>query len=92
MCVDVSQVVCFMTILTNPQIVVTLGIIGSLATAMGSACSKYNRVLLPGVLATLADAKVTSYTAHKYCSYTTIDCIIAQEVLNLMRYCRGLFC
>ena len=81
--------VCFMTILTNPQIVVTLGIIGSLATAMGSACSKYNRVLLPGVLATLADAKVTSYTAHKYCSYRLYN---STRVLTLMRYCRGLFC
>ena len=60
------------------QIVVTLGIIGSLATAMGSACSKYNKVLLPGVLATLADAKVTCLlhrsTQPLHTPYTTVDC------------------
>ena len=37
---------------------VTLGIITSLAGAMGSSCSKFIKVFIPGVLGTLVDAKV----------------------------------
>ena len=72
---------------------VTLGIIGSLATAMGSACSKYNKVLLPGVLATLADAKVTCLlhtcrpTQQLHISYTTVDC----ELLDIVLKCSVCF-
>ena len=40
------------------QIVTTLGIIGSLATAMGSACSKFSRAFIPGTFGVLADSKV----------------------------------
>ena len=53
------RIITYLLTISLSQIVVTLGIISSLATAMGSACSKYNKVLLPGVLTTLADAKVT---------------------------------
>ena len=42
----------------SAQIVTTLGIIGSLATAMGSACSKFCRAFIPGVFGALADSKV----------------------------------
>ena len=40
-------------------IITTLGIIGSLATAMGSGCSKYVRAFLPGVLSSLSDSNVS---------------------------------
>ena len=40
----------------------TLGIIGSLAGAIGSSCSKYNRAFVPGMLSTLTDSKVLMIT------------------------------
>ena len=40
------------------QIITTLSIIASLATAMGSACSKFTRAFLPATLGVLTDSKV----------------------------------
>ncbi len=48
-----------LTCLLLPQIMTTLSIVGGLATAMGSACTKYGKVFIPGVMGSLADANVS---------------------------------
>ena len=58
--------VCFKCYLFSLQVIVTLGIIGSLSAAMGSSCSKFCKVFIPGVLGTLVDAKVQYMYMYMY--------------------------
>ena len=73
-------VILIIIIIIIQQIITTLGIIGSLAGAMGSSCSKFNKIFIPGVLGTLVDAKVNTCTC-------TITCIIVHVFLQINITC-----
>ena len=53
---------------THTQIITTVNIIASMATAMGSPCVKFTRVFIPGVLQNLADGKVIYISTVSYLS------------------------
>ena len=77
------------------QVVTSLNIIGSLATAMGSSCSKFNKVFVPGILSTLVDGKVIIYNYYYYYYYyyqsqvrsaaiTCLNCWVSEVPLSML--------
>ena len=42
------------------HIITTVGIIGTLASSMGSGCSKFARAFIPGIINNFSDSKVFS--------------------------------
>lgn len=73
---------------SNKNLVVTsLNIIGSLATAMGSSCSKFNKVFVPGILSTLADGKSQVRSAAITClnswvSEVPLSMLLEQDLVS----------
>ena len=54
------------------HIMTTLGIIGTLASSMGSGCSKFAKTFIPGTINNFSDSKVYTCT----CAFTSCSVLI----------------
>lgn len=68
-------------------VVTTLGIVSSLATSMGSACSKFVKAFIPGVFQTLTDSKpqlraAGIATLNAWCTEATFQAFVDEEMLS----------